>query len=399
LCSEEEQNEKLAKGKLITINKMFYPEIGGVEVVAKKIAEIGLPLFDRSIVLTFNRENKIVEENIGGLEVIRINSILRKDPIRLSNNFSKYLKKFSDENNTFVFHFPSAQPELFFRFRNIKGHKICFYHSDIASNSLIGKIYKKFVVGKFLSKMNKIIVTSPNIIETSLFLKQYRNKIIVIPSFVDTEHFYFRHENKREYLLSFLKMNISDPKIIMYIGRFGRYKGLNYFVKSLSLLPSNYIGVLIGNGPKEEEIKSMVSSKNGLQKRVVFLDHVPYDDLPKYYSAADVFVLPSTDRGEAFGLVAIEAMACGIPVITTELGTGTSYHNIDNITGRVVPPKDDKALTNAILDITESPTKFDKTVIRKRAEEFSLKTFERRILNLFQDLTNKRLSNEELKNL
>jgi rhamnosyl/mannosyltransferase len=80
---------------------------------------------------------------------------------------------------------------------------------------------------------------------------------------------------------------------------------------------------------------------------VVFLGHVPDEDLPAYYRAADVFVLPSSERSEAFGLVLVEALASGLPVISTELGTGTSYVNRHGESGLVVPPRDPGALSEA----------------------------------------------------
>lgn len=364
---------------------MFYPEIGGVEVVAKQIAEIGLISFDKSIVLTFNKENKIIEENLNGLEIIRLNALIKRDPIRLSTNFSRYLRKFSDQNNVFVFHFPSIQSELFFRLRDIKGYKICFYHADIASHGTIGNIYNKFIVDKFLSKMDKIIASSPNIVETSPLLSKYKSKVEVIPSSVDVKHFHYFESNKRKDLFDMLKCNMnSDPKIILYIGRFGRYKGLDYFVKAFEFLPKNYFGILIGDGPTKMDVKFIVDSKK-LNNRILFLDHVSYDELPKYYSSSDVFILPSTDRGEAFGLVAVEAMACGVPVVTTELGTGTSYHNVDKVTGRVVEPRNSQQIANAILEITKTGN-YDRKLIRKRAKEFSLEKFESKWRKLFKTI-------------
>lgn len=78
---------------LVSVNKMYYPEIGGVEVVAQRIAELGLHLFDKSTVITFNKENSMVEEEINGVHVIRLNTAYRKDPIRLSSNFGRVLRQ------------------------------------------------------------------------------------------------------------------------------------------------------------------------------------------------------------------------------------------------------------------------------------------------------------------
>lgn len=116
-----------------------------------------------------------------------------------------------------------------------------------------------------------------------------------------------------------------------------------------------------------------------LENDILFLDHVPYEELPEYYSSADLFVLPSIDRGEAFGLVAIEAMACGVPVVTTELGTGTSFHNINGVTGKVIEPRNSTALAKAINEILENPNKYKKQNIVKRAKDFSYDKFEKNV--------------------
>ena len=99
--------------------------------MVQRIAELGLHLFDKSTVITFNKENSMVEEEINGVHVIRLNTAYRNDPIRLSSNFGRVIRSFSSPNIVFVFHFPSVQSELFFAHSNVKENKICFYHSDI----------------------------------------------------------------------------------------------------------------------------------------------------------------------------------------------------------------------------------------------------------------------------
>jgi len=111
---------------LVSVNKMYYPEIGGVEVVAQRIAELGLHLFDKSTVITFNKENSIVEEEINEVNVIRLNTAYRNDPIRLSSNFGRSIRSLSTPDTVFVLHFPSVQSELFFAHSNVKGKKVCF---------------------------------------------------------------------------------------------------------------------------------------------------------------------------------------------------------------------------------------------------------------------------------
>ncbi|AIY87661.1 MULTISPECIES: glycosyltransferase [unclassified Thermotoga] len=329
-------------------------------------------------VLTFNKSNLLSREETNGIEIIRLPSIFRGKTVRISIKFRELFLKISRRARQIIFNFPTGQPELYYLlYRKIQSEKICVYHADIVEYGVIGAVYNLFFVKRFLDSMDKIIVTSPNIVESSNILKDYKEKIAVIPLFVDTSHFYPRNPNKREYLVSLFPK--PPEKIVLYIGRLARYKGLEYLTRAMTMLEEKYGLVIIGKGRKEEELKRF-AQKLEVEKRVVFLDHVPYDELPEYYSAADVFVLPSISRAEAFGLVGLEAMACGTPVITTELGTGTSYYNIHEKTGLVVPPKNSKILAESIKRICESDWKnTKKDIIIKRAKEFSLEMFKQRI--------------------
>jgi rhamnosyl/mannosyltransferase len=105
-----------------------------------------------------------------------------------------------------------------------------------------------------------------------------------------------------------------------------------------------------------------------LEHKIFFLPPQERKRLINFYRASQVFVLPSIFKSEAFGIVLIEAMACGAPVISTELGTGTSWVNINGKTGFVVFPKDPKALSQALKRILEN---------KKLAQEFSQNARER----------------------
>ena len=188
---------------------------------------------------------------------------------------------------------------MFFYNNDIKAKKICFYHSDIVGWGALGNVYNRLIVPKFLSKTALIVATSQNYRDTSRFLRSFLGKVRVIPSFVDTKHFRPTQETKRREICSLFDCS-NYSRIVMYIGRFGRYKGFDYLVKAIALLPDNYFLVLIGDGPERMKIESLVTDLK-LENRVLRPDHVKYDDLPEYYSAADVFVLPSIDRGKHSG--------------------------------------------------------------------------------------------------
>ncbi|MDN5337921.1 MAG: hypothetical protein PWQ20_991 [Thermotogaceae bacterium] len=376
----EKKDKVVEPLKILIINKAYYPKLGGVETVVKACAEyFGEKRFGVRV-LTFNTKGTLKEE-INDVHITRLPTILKGRSFRVSLSFKKTFVEKVKNIDVVLFNFPSGQPELYSDlYRRATAKKICFYHADVVNYGFVGWLYNNLFVKRFLKVMDKIIVTSPNIVNSSKILKKYKNKIKIIPLFVDISHFYPRNSNKKEYLLSLFNSNVK--KIVMYIGRFARYKGLEYLVQAMKFLDNSYGLVLIGDGPRKKKLEKLIE-KLDLGNRVVFLKHVSYKELPEYYSSADVFVLPSISRAEAFGLVALEAMACGVPVVTTELGTGTSYHNVHGRTGLVVPSKDSKSLAEAVKTICEENWKKKKEkLIINRAKEFSVERFQKSILKV-----------------
>ncbi|MDP3385812.1 MAG: glycosyltransferase [Eubacteriales bacterium] len=358
---------------LLSINKMYPPEMGGVEVVARELAELGLRYYGRSEVITFNHTKSTVDEMINGVRVMRLESFVLGRSIRLSLAYKKKLLERSAEASMIIYHFPSFTPELFLSHLKHKNPlRICLYHADITGRGLIGRLYNALVVSRFLRRMDMVVATSPNITKSSSALRQMKH-VEVIPLGVDPDHFRYLENNMRAQLVEALERRSGDTRIVLFVGRIARYKGIRELIDAMSGLPENYCLVMV-SGDNTDDIEEYAASKN-MSGRLLIHRKVSYDDLPKYYSAADVLCMPSTDNGEAFGLVAIEAMSCGVPVITTELGTGTSYHNIDGVTGRVIEPKNIRQLSESIVDICENKEKYPSEAIRNRALDFSLDCF------------------------
>ena len=123
------------------------------------------------------------------------------------------------------------------------------------------------------------------------------------------------------------------------------YKGLQYLLQAMPGIRARLL--IVGDGPMGPELRVQAQSM-GLGDRVVFAGRVSEEELPAYYQAADIFVLPSSERSEAYGLVQVEAMTSGLPIVCTELHTGTTFVNRHGESGLVVPPKDPAALASAI---------------------------------------------------
>ena len=133
--------------------------------------------------------------------------------------------------------------------------------------------------------------------------------------------------------------------------------------------------MIIGSGELEEKLKLQARSL-GVEDRVHFAGFVPDEELPAYYAAADIFALPSVEAAEAFGIVQVEAMAYGLPVVNTELPTGVPFVSKHGQTGLTVPPRDAQALAESIttlIDSKEMRQRFS-TNARRRAQYFSLES-------------------------
>ena len=151
-------------------------------------------------------------------------------------------------------------------------------------------------------------------------------------------------------------------KFVLFVGRLVYYKGVEYLIEALSHSHDTRL-VVVGRGPLEEEYRRLVS-KLGLQDRVFFVGKISDERLRLLYHACHCLALPSVAHAEGFGMVLAEAMACGKPVISTQLQTGTSYVNLDGVTGYVVAPRDPKALADKVGVLMN-----DKEVYKEMAQQ------------------------------
>ena len=182
-----------------------------------------------------------------------------------------------------------------------------------------------------------------------------------------------------------LVKNFKHPRIL-FCGRFSYYKGIKYLAAAMKDIPDANL-ILVGDGEKYDEVQTQVHELN-LTDRIFFAGRLNFELYKAMYHVCDLFVLPSIFRSEAFGLVGIEAMSAGLPIITTELGGGSSYYNIDGKTGFVIPPADVDALSNAIKKIIN-----DKDLAasmsqnaRERVLEFSLNKMYERYEKIYEEM-------------
>ena len=230
------------------------------------------------------------------------------------------------------------------------------YHNDVVKagspGRLLGNIYG-FTMGPFLLKRADAIITlTRSLAQNSRRLADYSHKVKVVPGAVNTERFHPGLDGNRIRKKYGLRQ---EAKVILFVGILDAYKGCDYLIKAMpavaSRVPEAQL-ILIGTGPMTEELKS-IASRLGTEANITFAGFVPDEDLPDYYAASDVFVLPSVSSEEGFGLVQLEAMASGKPVVTTTI-PGVCEVDAQEVATIHVPPKNMEALAEAIVRILQN---------------------------------------------
>jgi glycosyltransferase involved in cell wall biosynthesis len=337
--------------KVLHIYKDYYPPVkGGIEchinLIANGLKEKGVDVD----VLVSNRSSRYQEETCNGIKVFKVPQWNRFYSAPLTPTFNFYLRKFGKSADILHFHHPNPTAEFSYFFSNLHKKLIVTYHSDIIRQDKLAKLYSPFRK-LFLEKSDRIIATSPNYIETSNVLKNFKHKCTVIPLGINIDRF---RQNGNSPKIINIRNAYQNETLILFVGCFRYYKGLEFLISAMKDIPSSLL--LIGSGPEERNLRSIVK-KNRLNDKIHFLGELPDEEVNYYYKACDMFVLPSHLRSEAFGMVQLEAMCCGKPVISTELGTGTSFVNIDRQTGIIVKPTDIESLSNAINYLINNPDK------------------------------------------
>jgi rhamnosyl/mannosyltransferase len=230
------------------------------------------------------------------------------------------------------------------------------YHSDIVRQQTLLRLYGP-LLRHTLARAARILVTSRAYAESSPWLRRHLDRCTVVPSSIDPARFAQPGSTAPDTIRQRYRARAGDSELvplILFVGRLRYYKGLHFLLEALPLLRTPAHLLLVGTGPEEPRLRELVKTM-GLHARVHFLGEVSDAELPSFYHAAQVLVLPSHLRAEAYGLVQLEAQAAGLPIVCTELGTGTTSITQHGVTGFAVPPADPPALARALDALLANP--------------------------------------------
>ena len=340
-------NHLVKRMRVLHVYKDYPPVIGGIENHLKLLAENQASRGLQVTVLVTNRDRHTADGEIHGVRVVRAGRLANAGSTPLSPALFSWLRRLPSDVTHL--HFPYPPGEVAHLLFGASHKMVVTYHSDVIRQRLGLRIYHPILL-RLLNRADRVIVASPNYIQSSPYLSRIPEKCEVIPYGIEWVPFAQAAEEDQEKVMG-IRRRYGQP-LLLFVGRLRYYKGLNYLLRAMQTVPGRL--VIVGTGPEEETYRA-VARDLGVGERIFFAGDIANCDLPSYYRASDIFVLPASHRSEAFGLVQLEAMAAATPVICTELGTGTSFVNQHQQTGLVVPPRDTQALAAAIKELIDDP--------------------------------------------
>ncbi|HUT21865.1 MAG TPA: glycosyltransferase family 4 protein [Candidatus Bipolaricaulota bacterium] len=223
------------------------------------------------------------------------------------------------------------------------------YHMDFVGEGVKGKLLKYYAswqTPRIIKTADKVVVSSIDYMMDSSIRKFYlkdKAKFLELPFGVKRT---YRVRPKDPYLLKRFKIKPED-KILLFVGGLDAahyFKGVNYLIDAMKYLDANYKLIVVGEGDLKKTYIEQAKSI-GQENRIFFTGYIESDQLPDYYALCDLFVLPSVDKSEAFGIVLVEALASGKPVIASNLkGVRTVVDSGRN--GLLFEPKNSKDISD-----------------------------------------------------
>lgn len=364
--------------KVLQLGK-FYPIRGGVEKVMEMLTEglsaRGVDCDMLCASFDGHKEMQIIPLNEHG-RIIVVPTLLQAAGTMIAPKMIGWLRKHAAEYDIIHIHHPDPMAALALRLSGYHGRVIVHWHSDILSQRFFLFFYKP-LQNWLIKRAEKIVGTTPVYVHESPHLQHVQDKCTYVPIGIDG----LQPDPER---VAEFRARFPDQKLVLSVGRLVPYKGYPYLIEAMALLPENYRLVIGGTGPLREQLEAQIQQLN-LQNRIDLIGYVPDEDLPVWFGACDCFVLTSTMKTEAFGIVQIEAMSCHKPVVATRIPqSGVSWVNEDGVSGRNVTPGKPQEYAAAIQEVAENTVKYGESAYLRFLNCFTRKQMIINIENLYE---------------
>lgn len=332
--------------RILHFFKTYHPDTtGGIEQVIFQLCQGSRALGIEGEVLTLSPNPHPARVQVADHQVTRVKESFNLASTGFSLKVFGQFKEMAAEADIVHFHFPWPMMDLV---HFVTGHgrpTVLSYHSDIIKQRTLLNVYSP-LMHQLLKSMDRILVASPNYQRTSETLKPFADKTVVIPYGLDQAAYPKLSTEKQAYWRQRI-----PAKFFLFVGVLRYYKGLDDLLSALEGV--DYPVVILGGGPQEQELKAQAQK---LQlHNVLFLGRLDDEDKACLLQMCYAFVFPSPLRSEAFGISLLEASMYSKPMISCEIGTGTTYVNIHEETGLAVPPNSPLALRKAMFRLWNNP--------------------------------------------
>ena len=364
--------------KVLQLGK-FYPILGGVENVAY---DLMVGLSERNVdcdMLCASGEGKgrVIPIN-GHARIISCRTWLKAASTMISPTIISTLWRICRQYDIIHIHHPDPMAAFALLLSGYRGRVILHWHSDIQKQRHLLTLYRP-LQSWLLRRADRIVGTSPVYLAESPFLKGVQRKTVCLP--IGTDPIRPDPEAVKK-----LRSRYGNRKIVFSLGRLVAYKGYFSLIEAANYLTDDYVVLIGGSGPLREALQHRVEEL-GLQHRVEFLGRISDEELPTYYGACDLFCLSSVQKTEAFGIVQIEAMSCGKPVVATNIPqSGVAWVNTHGESGLNVPPGSPQKLAQAIEEVVRQEAvdgRYSAGALKRYREHFTREQMINKCLNIY----------------
>jgi glycosyltransferase involved in cell wall biosynthesis len=366
------------KLRVLQVGKYYPPTRGGIETHLEMLCQGLHETVDLQVVVA-DLGNSEIREIVGGVSVRRLGTVVKLAGAPFCPGLGRAMRE--ARADIVHLHVPHPTALLTWLLSGCRGKLVVTYHSDIIRQRVLGKLIGPLQDLAY-ARAAAILVASPGLVAGSPVLARHRTRCVLVPFGLDLASFDRIHPQA----VAALRQRFPGP-LVLAVGRLIYYKGFEFLVRSMSRLSTPATLLIIGEGPLRSKLEAEVVAL-GLTGRVHFLGNVP--DTTPYYQACDLFVLPSVARSEAFGLVQLEAMACGKAVINTQIeGSGVPFVSRDGESGLTVPPADTDALTTALMRLLGDDalrSRFGRAGRQRVEEEFTSQRMVDRTLEVYRSV-------------
>jgi glycosyltransferase involved in cell wall biosynthesis len=380
---------------ILHLGKFFHPAHGGIERAVRSLAHAQAELGCRVQVVCMDHERGRATrvESDGSVEIIR----LRRSASYFKIDHCPDLKRVILDSGADLLHLHTPNPSMILglMFSGDRRPLVVSHHSDVIKQRLRRVIFSP-IERLCYDRASVVLADSPPYIEGSSVLKRCSGRLGVLPIGLDLEP-YLNPSPEISARSVALRRSIAGP-IWFSCGRLVYYKGFETAIRALQFVPGTFL--IAGDGPQRKRLERLAARLN-LESRIRFLGKIPNDEeLIAYYLAAEAFWFPSNARSEAFGLVQVEAMACGTPVINTAIpNSGVPWVSRHEESGLTVPVDDPAAFAAAarrLLDVAGLRDRLSAGARARAIAEFGREAMGRRSLALYSIMTASALSEASL---